>query len=63
MSQVYCSVIPINKLCHATSTQIKKQNITSTCDPTSSASLFLNASSDRELITSHVMKCVCLDEC
>lgn len=32
-------------------------------NPLTSASLFLNAFHDRELITSHVMKYVCLDEC
>ena len=60
---MYCSVIPVNKPCHATRTELKRQNIVSPLNAASSASLFLNASHDRELITSHVMKCVCLDEC
>lgn len=60
---MYCSVIPVNKPYHATRTELKRQNIVSPLNPASSAILFLNASRDRELITSHVMKCVCLDEC
>lgn len=58
-----CSVIPVSKPCHATRTELKRQNIASPLNPLSSASLFLNASRDRELITSHVMKGVCLNEC
>lgn len=60
---MYCSVIPVSKPCHATRTELKRQNIASPLNPLSSASLFLNASHDRELITSHVMKYVCLNEC
>lgn len=41
----------------------RDRTLPSSLNPLSSASLFLNAFHDRELITSHVMKYVCLDEC